>query len=64
MMLRYAHLSPADLREAVEAIGAVENSNRLRAGCASTEKAEAGNASKVLAGEVVAPTGLEPVPRP
>jgi hypothetical protein len=28
MKLRYAHLSPAHHRAAVEAIGAVENSNR------------------------------------
>ena len=48
MTLRYAHLSPAHLREAVEAIEAVENSNRLRAGCASEEKAEARNGAKSL----------------
>jgi site-specific recombinase XerD len=30
MTLRYAHLSPAHLAEAVEAIGAVEKSNRPR----------------------------------
>ena len=48
MTLRYAHLSPAHLREAVEAIEAVENSNRLRAGCASEEKAEAENGAKSL----------------
>ena len=48
MTLRYAHLSPAHLREAVEAIEALENSIRLRAGCASEEKAEAGNGAKSL----------------
>ncbi len=37
MTLRYAHLSPAHLAEAVETIGAVEKSNRLRVGCASKE---------------------------
>jgi integrase len=37
MTLRYAHLSPAHLAEAVETIGAVEKSNRLRVGCASNE---------------------------
>jgi len=37
MTLRYAHLSPAHLAEAVEAIGAVEKADRLRAGCTSKE---------------------------
>ncbi len=44
--LRMTLRSPAHLREAVEAIEAVENSNRLRAGCASDEKAEARNGAK------------------
>ena len=46
MTFRYAHLSPAHLREAVEGIEAAEKSNRLRAGCATDEKANAESASK------------------
>jgi len=46
MTIRYAHLSPAHLREAVEGIEAAEKSNRLRASCATDEKANAESASK------------------
>jgi integrase len=46
MTLRYAHLSPAHLAEAVETIGTVEKSNRLRVGCASKESGEAGTEAK------------------
>lgn len=46
MTLRYAHLSPAHLAEAVETIGAVEKSNRLCAGCTSKESEAAGTEAK------------------
>jgi hypothetical protein len=50
MTLRYAHLSPAHLSEAVEAVSAVENSvensMRLRVGCAQVTEAGAANAGK------------------
>ena len=39
MTIRYAHLSPAHLREAVEAIGTAEKPNRLPAGCLPEENA-------------------------
>jgi Phage integrase family len=48
MTIRYAHLSPAHLREAVEGIEAAEKSNRLRDGCATEEKATTGNVAKSL----------------
>lgn len=48
MTLRYAHLSPAHLREAVEAIEAVENSNRRHLVATSGEKGEPDTAAKSL----------------
>jgi integrase len=46
MTLRYAHLSPAHLAEAVETVEAVEKSNRLRVGCASADMGEAKTEAK------------------
>jgi integrase len=46
MTLRYAHLSPVHLRDAVEGIGAVEESNRRHLAATSGEKAEPGNEAK------------------
>ncbi len=43
MTIRYAHLSPAHLRDAVELVGSAKNSNRLREGCAPEENAAGGN---------------------
>jgi hypothetical protein len=48
MTIRYSHLSPAHLREAVEVIGTAEKSNRLREGCAPDQKAVAENGAKSL----------------
>ncbi len=48
MTIRYAHLSPAHLREAVEAIGSAENANRLPEGCLSEQIAGSENAAKSL----------------
>lgn len=45
MTLRYAHLSPSHLKNAVETIGAVEKANRQRAGNVQGENAEVGNAA-------------------
>lgn len=46
MTIRYSHLSPAHLREAVEVIGSAENPIRLREGCAPDEKAAAESGAK------------------
>ncbi len=46
MTLRYAHLSPAHLREAVEGIGAVEDANRRHLAATSGDAAEVVNAPK------------------
>ncbi len=41
MTLRYAHLSPAHLRDAVEGIGAVEDANRRHLAATSGDATEA-----------------------
>jgi len=46
MTLRYAHLSPAHLRDAVEAIGAFEDANRRHLAATSGDAAEVVNGSK------------------
>jgi integrase len=51
MTIRYAHLSPAHLRDAVELVGSAENSNGLRVGCAQEENAAAQNGSNSLEGK-------------
>ncbi len=51
MTIRYAHLSPAHLRDAVELVGSAENSNGLREGCATDESAVAQNGAKSLEGK-------------
>jgi len=48
MTIRYSHLSPAHLREAVEVIEPAENADRLRVGCAPEGKAVAENGAKSL----------------
>jgi hypothetical protein len=48
MTIRYAHLSPAHLREAVETIGSAENAKRLPEGCLSEQIAGSENSAKSL----------------
>jgi integrase len=48
MTIRYAHLSPAHLREAVEVIGTAENANRLPAGCLPEQSAAEATGAKSL----------------
>jgi len=46
MTLRYAHLSPAHLAEAVETVEAAEKPNRLHAGCPPKESGDAETEAK------------------
>lgn len=48
MTIRYSHLSPAHLRDAVEAIEKAENADRLRTGCAPVENQGSGTDAKSL----------------
>ncbi len=48
--LRYAHVSPAHLRKAVEGIGAIEDANRRHLAATSGDAAEVANGAKSLEG--------------